>query len=196
MRSWPCIPAPVGPFSPHFSLPALEFRLWPCCPGWGGSVVPFAEHMSGLRRIVQGARWKVCGNKCPSPCPLRDCYGTSTLPLQSGTGALGACGKPHWAGASWLLKASYPVGVQAWLPRIPYMRGQCQWSRYQSPWYLAPRTNHDPDPTCFSWRVSGPPRNSHHCPSPTLGLSLFLTCLIWFGCWSAYSGPSLVPASL
>lgn len=65
-------------------------------------------------------------------------------PRRVGRGQLGACDKPHWARASWLLKASYHVGVQARLPRIPFMRGQCQWSRYQSPLYLAPRANHDP----------------------------------------------------
>lgn len=135
----------MGPFAAQISLfPSLEFRLWPCCLGWVGAVVPFTKDMSGLRRTVQGARWKVCGSRCPSPCPLRDCCGAGTLPLQSRAGALGACDKPHWAWASWLLKASYHVGGLAPQDPFPVMRGQCQWSRYQSPLYLAPRANPDP----------------------------------------------------
>lgn len=43
--------------------------------------------------------------------------------------------------------------------------------------------------------LSGPPGDPHHCPSPSLGLSLFLICLVWLGCLGASSSPSLIPAS-
>lgn len=59
--------------------------------------------------------------------------------------ALGAHDTPHWARASQLLKASYHVGAPGLTPQDLFNGRQYQWGRYQSPVYLAPRANPDPD---------------------------------------------------
>lgn len=50
-------PSARGAFwSPDFSLPALVLRLLPCYLGWGGDMVLFPEHMSGLRTTAHGSQ--------------------------------------------------------------------------------------------------------------------------------------------
>lgn len=61
-----------------FSLPTLVLRLFPCYLGWGGDVVFFPEHMSRVRRTVQGSQvenaWATGAHLLP---PLGDYQGVS-----------------------------------------------------------------------------------------------------------------------